>query len=423
MTARPATPDYGRLTVMLQAQFRLTRLFVVPAGAFRPVPGVDSAVVRLVPLGAAKPRIADAALFARVVAAAFGQRRKTLRNALATMCDEGVASPRRDRSRRTRRDAVDRGFRAARERTGGRSARLTMPMPAADGIRVHRNPRAAPATEPYGTRAFRDPESRGLRRRRAGDPSLARVRRNAAAPPAGSRGATGCRRPSLQGRGRPLRPQELQGAGRRLRRVPVAEAGDRSAHTPRSGRRLARPDRGPVALHHAGRHRHLRHRRQPRTLRRLGRATLRLPLRDLRARVRERGAMRRHRALRRRRRARAGQLRRLRAPCRGRGAQERLDRGVGHDLRGLPRDSDRRDARLRRDVVRDRADDGGRAADARARAGRRRRAGGVGVRGVLARVGGASSTARRSSSRSRPIAISGARSPADRSRSPAPSTR
>jgi 16S rRNA (adenine1518-N6/adenine1519-N6)-dimethyltransferase len=89
MTARPATADYGRLTVMLQARFRMTRLFTVPAGAFRPVPGVDSAVVRLVPLGAAKPDIADPALFARVVAAAFGQRRKTLRNALAAMCDEG----------------------------------------------------------------------------------------------------------------------------------------------------------------------------------------------------------------------------------------------------------------------------------------------------------------------------------------------
>ena len=75
---------------MLQAQFRMTRLFTVPAGAFRPVPEVDSAVVRLVPLGAAKPDIADAALFARVVAAAFGQRRKTLRNALAAICDEAV---------------------------------------------------------------------------------------------------------------------------------------------------------------------------------------------------------------------------------------------------------------------------------------------------------------------------------------------
>ncbi len=87
MTAWPATPDYGRLSVMLQAAFGVTRLFVVPPGAFQPVPKVDSAVVRLVPLGAAKPRIADPTLFARVVAAAFGQRRKTLRNALAGLCD------------------------------------------------------------------------------------------------------------------------------------------------------------------------------------------------------------------------------------------------------------------------------------------------------------------------------------------------
>ena len=90
MTARPATPDYGRLTVMLQAKFRVQRLFTVPPGAFRPVPGVDSAVARLVPLGDAGPRIADTALFARVVAAAFGQRRKTLRNALSAVCDATV---------------------------------------------------------------------------------------------------------------------------------------------------------------------------------------------------------------------------------------------------------------------------------------------------------------------------------------------
>jgi len=87
MTAAPATPDYGRLTVMLQTRFRMTRLFVVPPGAFSPPPKVDSAVVRLVPLGVAKPVIADAALFARLVAAAFGQRRKTLRNALAGITD------------------------------------------------------------------------------------------------------------------------------------------------------------------------------------------------------------------------------------------------------------------------------------------------------------------------------------------------
>jgi len=88
MTAAPATPEYGRLTVMLQALFRVARLFAVPAGAFRPVPKVDSAVVRLVPLGDAKPEIADVALFGRIVAAAFGQRRKTMRNAVSTICDE-----------------------------------------------------------------------------------------------------------------------------------------------------------------------------------------------------------------------------------------------------------------------------------------------------------------------------------------------
>jgi 16S rRNA (adenine1518-N6/adenine1519-N6)-dimethyltransferase len=87
MTAAPGTPDYGRLTVTLQVRFAVTRLFIVPAGAFRPAPKVESAVARLVPLGHTRPALADEALFARVVAAAFGQRRKTLRNALAGLAD------------------------------------------------------------------------------------------------------------------------------------------------------------------------------------------------------------------------------------------------------------------------------------------------------------------------------------------------
>ena len=88
MTAAPGTADYGRLSVMLQVRFRMNRLFVVPPGAFRPAPKVDSAVVRLVPLGAGEPAIADPALFARIVAAAFGQRRKTMRNALFAIAGE-----------------------------------------------------------------------------------------------------------------------------------------------------------------------------------------------------------------------------------------------------------------------------------------------------------------------------------------------
>ena len=88
MTAQASTPDYGRLTVTLQCRFEITRLFIVPPGAFRPAPNVESAVARLVPLRNRRPKIVDEALFARVVAGAFGQRRKTLRNALAGVASE-----------------------------------------------------------------------------------------------------------------------------------------------------------------------------------------------------------------------------------------------------------------------------------------------------------------------------------------------
>ncbi len=90
MTAQPSSADYGRLTVMLQSTFAIERLFVIPPGAFRPAPKVDSAFVRLMPLHEQKPPIVDRALYDRIVAAAFGQRRKTLRNALASICDEAA---------------------------------------------------------------------------------------------------------------------------------------------------------------------------------------------------------------------------------------------------------------------------------------------------------------------------------------------
>jgi 16S rRNA (adenine1518-N6/adenine1519-N6)-dimethyltransferase len=88
MVARPSTPDYGRLSVMLQVRFEIGRLFNVPAGAFRPEPKVESAVVRLTPLREARLRLTDEGLFAQIVAAAFGQRRKTLRNALRTLASD-----------------------------------------------------------------------------------------------------------------------------------------------------------------------------------------------------------------------------------------------------------------------------------------------------------------------------------------------
>lgn len=90
MAAAPGSKVYGRLSVMLQAYCRVTPLFKVPPGAFRPPPKVDSAVVRLVPRAAAEIGIADRARFAAVVRAAFGQRRKTLRNALNGVADSAM---------------------------------------------------------------------------------------------------------------------------------------------------------------------------------------------------------------------------------------------------------------------------------------------------------------------------------------------
>jgi 16S rRNA (adenine1518-N6/adenine1519-N6)-dimethyltransferase len=86
MAAGPGSKVYGRLSVMLQAYCAVTALFMVPPGAFRPPPKVDSAVVRLVPRPREQVGIDDPRRFADVVRAAFGQRRKTLRNALGKIC-------------------------------------------------------------------------------------------------------------------------------------------------------------------------------------------------------------------------------------------------------------------------------------------------------------------------------------------------
>ena len=87
MVAEPDTADYGRLSVMLQYRFRMGRLFDVPPGAFHPAPKVTSSIVRLLPLPVEALRAADYGIFQRVVAAAFGQRRKTLRNTLRDHLD------------------------------------------------------------------------------------------------------------------------------------------------------------------------------------------------------------------------------------------------------------------------------------------------------------------------------------------------
>lgn len=84
MVAPPSTPAYGRLSVMLQYRLAMEYLITVPPDAFEPAPKVESAFVRCVP-HATLPFIAnDEILFAKIVMAAFGQRRKTIRNTLKT---------------------------------------------------------------------------------------------------------------------------------------------------------------------------------------------------------------------------------------------------------------------------------------------------------------------------------------------------
>ncbi len=80
MVAKPSTPAYGRLSVMLQTRFGMEKLFRVAPGAFRPPPKVDSAVVRLIPLR--EKMRCDEEVLERIVRGAFSARRKTLRNAL-----------------------------------------------------------------------------------------------------------------------------------------------------------------------------------------------------------------------------------------------------------------------------------------------------------------------------------------------------
>ena len=88
IVAAPGTADYGRLTVMLQYRFVADWLLDVPPESFDPPPKVDSAVVRLIPRPAEQLTARDPERFATLVAAAFAQRCKMLRNNLKGVCDE-----------------------------------------------------------------------------------------------------------------------------------------------------------------------------------------------------------------------------------------------------------------------------------------------------------------------------------------------
>lgn len=89
MAATPGNKVYGRLSVMLGCYMEVEPLFDVPATAFRPRPKVTSSLVRLRPLPEGFYVIRDHDILSGIVAEAFSQRRKTLRNALKASATEG----------------------------------------------------------------------------------------------------------------------------------------------------------------------------------------------------------------------------------------------------------------------------------------------------------------------------------------------
>jgi 16S rRNA (adenine1518-N6/adenine1519-N6)-dimethyltransferase len=89
IVAQPGSKSYGRLSVLAQWRCEARIMFDVNASAFVPPPKVTSSIVRLVPRAAPLP--CDRTRLERVTQAAFGQRRKMLRQSLRSLGTDAVA--------------------------------------------------------------------------------------------------------------------------------------------------------------------------------------------------------------------------------------------------------------------------------------------------------------------------------------------
>ena len=105
MVARPATSDYGRLSVMLQWRYAMDNVLFVPPESFDPPPRVDSAVVRMVPHEV--PPALNVKTLETLVQVAFSQRRKMLRNTLGKWLEEKGFSGTFDLQRRAEEVPVE----------------------------------------------------------------------------------------------------------------------------------------------------------------------------------------------------------------------------------------------------------------------------------------------------------------------------
>ncbi len=83
ITARPKTPEYSRLSVVMKSAYKSENLFEIPPHMFSPPPKVTSCFMRILPDPVTLRKIRDQTLFSELVKSAFQQRRKTIKNCLA----------------------------------------------------------------------------------------------------------------------------------------------------------------------------------------------------------------------------------------------------------------------------------------------------------------------------------------------------
>jgi len=103
ITASPGGKDYGVLSIMVQYYAESSLEFIIPKGAFRPVPKVDSAVVNIKILERPSVDVKDEEFFFKIVKTSFSQRRKMISNSLKSirvdikewMAEAGIDSKRR----------------------------------------------------------------------------------------------------------------------------------------------------------------------------------------------------------------------------------------------------------------------------------------------------------------------------------------
>ena len=91
IVAGPGSRDYGVLSILTQFRATVTTLLTLPPGAFRPMPAVSSALIRLT-FHLPRVPVRDVPTFERLVRSVFTQRRKTLGNALKAFAEDSSLS-------------------------------------------------------------------------------------------------------------------------------------------------------------------------------------------------------------------------------------------------------------------------------------------------------------------------------------------